>query len=111
MEIKVIAENTKNGLNKADNIIECNEVNITDNETIYISFTESVDAHGLTTQDLIRLDIKFGCSVEEYILNKAEEYVKWLLQVMGVSAEVELDFESVGTSNECIWVYGDIVIK
>ena len=102
MEIKVIAENIKNGLNKADTIIEYNEVSITD--------TESVDAHGLTTQDLIRLDIKFGCSVEEYILNKAEEYVKWLLQVMCVSAKLELDCEPRHGGKE-LWVYGDIVIN
>ena len=109
MEIKVIAENIKNGLNKADTIIECNEVSITDTDRIYISFTESVDAHGLTTQDLIRLDIKFGCSVEEYILNKAEEYVKWLLQVMLVSAKLELDCEPRHGGKE-LWIYGDIVI-
>ena len=99
MEIKLVADNIKNGLNKADTIIEYDEVGITDTDRIYISFTENLDAHGVKTQDLIRLD----CSLEEY--------VNWLLQVMGVSAEVELDFESVGTSNECIWVYGDIVIN
>ena len=107
MEIKLVADNIKNGLNKSDTIIECNEVRITDTDRIYISFTENLDAHGVKTQDLIRLD----CSLEEYVFSKAEEYVNWLLQVMGVSAEVELDFESVGTSNECIWVYGDIVIN
>lgn len=106
MEIKVIAENLKNCLNKADTIIECNEVSITDTDRIYISFTESVDAHGITAQDLIRLD----CSVEEYILNKAEEYVKWLLQVMLVSAKLELDCEPRHGGKE-LWVYGDIVIN
>lgn len=105
MEIKLVAENLKNGLNKADTIIECDEVSITDTDRIYISFTESVDAHGITTQDLIRLD----CSVEECILNKVEEYVNWLLQVMGVSAEVELDCEPRNGGKE-LWVYGDIVI-
>ena len=105
MEIKVIAENIKNCLNKADTIIECDEVSITDTDRIYISFTESVDAHGITTQDLIRLD----CSVEEYILNKAEEYVKWLLQVMLVSAKLELDCEPRHGGKE-LWIYGDIVI-
>lgn len=106
MEIKVIAENLKNALNKADTIIECNEVSITDTDRIYISFTESVDAHGLTKQDLIRLD----CYVEEYILNKAEEYVKWLLQLMCVSAKLELDCEPRHGGKE-LWVYGDIVIN
>lgn len=105
MEIKLVAENLKNGLNKADTIIECNEVSVTDTDRIYISFTESVDAHGITTQDLIRLD----CSVEECILNKVEEYVKWLLQVMCVSAELELDCEPRNGGKE-LWVYGDIVI-
>ena len=105
MNIKLVAENLKNALNKADTIIECDEVSITDTDRIYISFTESVDAHGITTQDLIRLD----CSVEEYILNKTEEYVKWLLKVMLVSAEVELDYEPRNGGKE-LWVYGDIVI-
>lgn len=106
MEIKVITENLKNALNKADTIIECNEVSITDADRIYISFTESVDAHGLTAQDLIRLD----CSVEEYILNKAEECVKWLLQVMCVNAKLDLDCEPRHGGKE-LWVYGDIVIN
>ena len=105
MDIKLVAENLKNALNMADTIIECDEVSITDTDRIYTSFTESVDAHGITTQDLIRLD----CSVEEYILNKAEEYVKWLLQIMLVSAEVELDCEPRNGGKE-LWVYGDIVI-
>ena len=105
MNIKLVAENLKNALNKADTIIECDEVSITDTDRIYISFTESVDAHGITTQDLIRLD----CSVEEYILNKTEEYVKWLLKVMLVSAEVELDCEPLNGGKK-VWVYGDIVI-
>lgn len=105
MEIKLVAENLKNGLNKADTIIECDEVSITDTDRIYISFTECVDAHGMTTQELIRLD----CSVEEYVFSKAEEYVKWLLQVMRVSAELELDCEPRNGGKE-LWVYGDIVI-
>ena len=106
MEIKVIAENIKNGLNKADTIIECDEVSVTDIDRIYVSFTESVDAHGITTQDSIRLD----CSVEEYIVNKAEEYVNWLLQNMSVSADIELDYESHNNDKELL-VYGDIVIN
>lgn len=106
MDIKLVAENLKNGLNKADTIIECDEVSITDTDRIYISFTESMDAHEIKTQDLIKLD----CSLEEYVFDKAEEYVKWLLQVMGVSAELELDFEPIGASDEHLWVYGDIVI-
>ena len=72
MEIKLVADNIKNGLNKSDTIIECDEVRITDTDRIYISFTENLDAHGVKTQDLIRLD----CSLEEYVFSKAEEYLK-----------------------------------
>ena len=41
MEIKLVADNIKNGLNKADTIIEYDEVRITDTDRIYISFTEN----------------------------------------------------------------------
>ena len=105
MEIKEIAHKMKMGLSHADTIIDCDEVSITDTDRIYISFTESIDAHEIKLQDLIRLD----CSKEEYVFNKAEEYVNFLLKLMGVDAEVELDYVPINDSNE-LWVYGDIVI-
>ena len=77
MEIKLVADNIKNGLNKADTIIECDEVRITDTDRIYISFTENLDAHGVKTQDLIRLD----CSLEEYVFSKQSDEIKTFVRL------------------------------
>lgn len=97
---KQIANKINKGLEKGDTIAHVEECVPTNVDRIYVSFYECLDAHSKPKDD--------DCSFEKCIFQQSEEYVKFLLNSIGVPASVELDCEPYDENT--LWVYGDIVI-
>lgn len=101
MDIKEISNRLMTELEKGTTILEVEECSITDTDRIYVSFYDNVDEHYN-----VKLD---GFEMEDFALQQTEEYVKFILNNMGVNADVELDCEL--NESDTLWVFGDIVIN